>query len=343
MINQVYRLVSPRQFEITYKDKTLLTNEDFVVIRPLYLSICAADQRYYTGSRGKEVMRKKLPMSLIHEGVGKVVYDPRKMLPVGTMVVMIPNSPVESDDIIAENYLTTSKFLSSGYDGFMQDYVFLNRNRLVEVPNGINPIVAAMTELFTIAMHAITRFESKSHNRRDTFGVWGDGNLGFITSLILKKKYKDSKVIIFGKTEYKLNNFSFVDEVYEIDKIPEDLIINHGFECVGGKGSQYAINQIIDCISPEGTISILGVSEYPIELNTRMILEKGITMIGSSRSGREDFVMSIDFMKAYPEVVDYLQTLIGEVHEVKTISDINKAFEQDLKTSWGKTIMDWKI
>lgn len=343
MINQVYRLVSPRQFEVSYKNRSLKFGEDFVVVRPTHLSICAADQRYYTGSRGKEAMTKKLPMALIHEGIGKVVYDPQELYSVGTSVVMVPNTPTEYDEVIAENYLRTSKFRSSGYDGFMQDYVFLKRDRVVELDKTINPFVAAFTELFTIAMHSITRFESKAHNRRDVFGIWGDGNLGFITSLILKKKYKNSKVFIFGKTEYKLNNFSFVDDAFEIDKIPDNLKIDHGFECVGGKGSQFAINQIVDYIHPEGTISILGVSEYPVEINTRMVLEKGITMIGSSRSGREDFVKSVDFMQEYPEVVDYLQTLIADVHEVKTIQDIIEAFENDLTSPWGKTIMEWKI
>jgi ribitol-5-phosphate 2-dehydrogenase len=66
MINQVYRLVSPRQFEVTYKDRSLKFEKDSVVVRPTHLSICAADQRYYTGSRGKEAIAKKLPISLIH-------------------------------------------------------------------------------------------------------------------------------------------------------------------------------------------------------------------------------------------------------------------------------------
>ncbi|RSD26977.1 ribitol-5-phosphate dehydrogenase [Mesobacillus subterraneus] len=343
MINQVYRLVSPRQFEVTYKDRSLKFDEDFVVIRPTHLSICAADQRYYTGTRGFEALAKKLPMALVHEGIGKVVYDPRGELSSGTLVVMVPNTPLEQDDIIAENYLRSSKFRSSGYDGFMQDYVFLGRDRIVPLPDNINPQVAAFTELITISTHAIARFERKSHLRRQVFGVWGDGNLGFITALILKKKYKDSKVIVFGKTEYKLDNFTFVDEVYQIDRIPEDLWIDHGFECVGGQGSQFAINQIIDYIQPEGSISILGVSEYPVEINTRMVLEKGITVIGSSRSGREDFVQTVDFMKEYPDILEYFGILVGHVCVVKTIQDIIHAFEKDLTSSWGKTVMEWRI
>ncbi|MCM3216388.1 ribitol-5-phosphate dehydrogenase [Niallia taxi] len=341
MINQVYRLVSPRQFEVTYQDFSLQT--DLIVIRPTHLSICNADQRYYTGSRGKEILATKLPMALIHEGIGKVVYDPEGEIELGTRVVIVPNMPVEDDEFIAENYLQTSKFRSSGYDGFMQDYIFVNRNRLVEIPEDMNLHVAAFTELITIAMHSLTRFELRSHQRRHAFGVWGDGNLGFIMCLLLKKKYPESKIISFGKTKYKMDRFSFVDKSYLIDEIPEDVVVDHAFECVGGLGSEFAINQAIDLIVPEGSISILGVSEYPVEVNTRMLLEKGITMIGSSRSGRADFEKTVSFFKEFPEVVDYFTTLIGEVQKVTSIQDIIEAFEKDLISSWGKTIIEWNI
>jgi len=341
MINQVYRLVSPRQFEVTYKDKSIISNK--VVVRPTHLSICAADQRYYTGSRGKEAMREKLPMSLIHEGVGVVVFDPTNTFEIGTKVVMVPNTPTETDEFIAENYLRSSKFRSSGYDGFMQDYVFLNADRLVELPQDINLDVAAFTELVTITTHALTRLEKRAHGRREVFGVWGDGNLGFITTLFLKKLYPESKVIIFGKTDYKLNHFSFVDEAIKIDAIPDDLRVDHAIECAGGIGSQYAINQMIDVVNPEATLSLLGVSEHHVEVNTRMVLEKGLTLIGSSRSGTADFQKTVDIYNQDNEIVEYLTTLVGEVHNVSSIEDITKAFESDLSSSWGKTIMRWKI
>src|SRR5699024_9991891 len=339
MINQVYQLVSPRQFEVTYKDKSIMS--DKVVVRPSHLSICAADQRYYTGTRGKKAMKEKLPMSLIHEGVGKVVFDPTETFEIGTKVVRVPNTPTEVDDVIAENYLQSSQFKSSGYDGSMQDYLFLTADRLVELPKDMNMDVAAFTELVTIAVHAISRFEPKAHERRNTFGVWGDGNLGFITCLFLKKLFPESKVIIFGKTEYKMNHFSFVDEAIKIDEIHENLRIDHAIECAGGKGSQYAVDQIIDCINPEGFISLLGVSEYPIEINTRMVLEKGLTLQGSSRSGAKDFQRTIDLYKKYPEIVEYLSTLVGQVHEVNDLTDAADAFESDLSSSWGKTVLEW--
>lgn len=341
MINQVYRLVSPRQFEVTYIEKSI--NKEELVVRPTHLSICAADQRYYTGTRGEEAMKKKLPMALIHEGIGEVVYDPSGLMKPGTKVVIIPNNPIEEDPYIAENYLPSSRFSSSGYDGFMQDYIFLNKNRVVRLPEEIDLHVAAFTELITIAVHAITRFEQKSIKRRESFGVWGDGNLGYITALLLKKLNPECKVSIFGKTAFKMSHFTFVDEIYNIASIPQKIQVDHAFECVGGYGSGIAINQMIDYVKPEGTLNILGVSEFPVEINTRMILEKGITMIGSSRSGKKDFEETLNIFKEIPEVIEYLSVLIETVIEVSKIEHITQAFEHDLSVSWGKTILKWKI
>lgn len=341
MLNQVYRLVAPRQFEVQIINEPL--TEDMIVVRPTYLSICMADQRYFTGQRDKKVMVKKLPMSLIHEGVGKVIYDPQGKFEKGQRVVMIPNTPVEKDDTIKENYLASSKFRSSGYDGYTQDYVFLRRDRGVLLPNDIDETVAAYLELFSVAMHAVKRMESKQHANQQVYGVWGDGSLGFLTSLILTYLYPEAKIKVFGKHQHKLDYFSFVDEVYFIHDVPINLRVDHIFECVGGGGSKGAIQQGIQHIRPEGTISLLGVSEYPVEIETRLVLEKGLTLFGSSRSGREDFIESIAFIKEHEAVRAYLTSLIGKVIPIKEISHLVDAFEFDLGSGWGKTIMKWEI
>ena len=341
MINQVYQLVAPRQIEVTYNNEDI--TQDKVIVRPLYLSICAADQRYYTGSRNQAVLENKLPMSLIHEGVGEVVYDSKGEYGIGTKVIMVPNTPVENDEVIAENYLPSSKFRSSGYDGFMQDYVFLNHDRVVEVEDGIDLSTIAYSELVSVSWHAIQRFERKSIKNKNSFGIWGDGNLGYITAILLHKLYPEAKIYVFGKTDFKLSHFSFVEQVYYINNVPEGVTFDHAFECVGGKGSQAAIDQMINLISPEGSIALLGVSEYPVEINTRLVLEKGITMIGSSRSGAQDFQDIANFYKAHPDVVDKLSLLKGNEFEVKTINDAVNAFEQDLSTSWGKTVIKWTM
>ncbi len=119
MINTVYRLARARKFEIAFEDIELFGQN--AVVRPTHLSICNADMRYYLGTRDAKIMAEKLPLVLIHEGVGKVIYDPSGKFNVGEMVVMVPNIPAEKNDVIAENYLRSSKFCGSSTDGFLQE------------------------------------------------------------------------------------------------------------------------------------------------------------------------------------------------------------------------------
>ncbi len=257
------------------------------------------------------------------------------------------------------------------------------------MPDGINLNVAAFTELVSVSNHAINRFERFSHGRKNVIGIWGDGNLAFITSLLLKKRFPQSKILIFGKNDYKMSDFVFADETYDITDIPQSVSVDitslllkkrfpqskilifgkndykmsdfvfadetyditdipqsvsvdHAFECVGREASGVAINQIIDCIRPEGTISILGVSENPVPINTRMVLEKGICVFGSSRSGYEDFKGTIELFRDNEDIVEYLESLIGEIVPVKTVKDMNYAFDADIRKQGGKTIMVWE-
>ena len=82
MINRLFRLVSSRRIEIVEREIELQNAQ--LLIRPEYLSICAADQRYYWGKRKKEILSKKLPMALIHEGIGTV-------LPSGHTSLLLPD------------------------------------------------------------------------------------------------------------------------------------------------------------------------------------------------------------------------------------------------------------
>jgi ribitol-5-phosphate 2-dehydrogenase len=192
-----------------------------------------------------------------------------------------------------------------------------------------------------VAYQGISKFEEIATTPKKVLGVWGDGNLGFITTLLLKVKFPDSKIIIFGKHQENLNLFSFADEIYRIHDVPKNLVVDHGFECVGSSASQSAIEQIIDLINPQGTINLFGVSEYPIPINTRMVLEKGLTVQGNSRSEREDFVGVVETLKQNPQLFEYLEKLVTNVCEINTLNDLKEAFDKDYISHFGKTILKW--
>lgn len=343
MENTIYRLVEPKKIEAIKSsiDETAISG---VLVRPTYMSICHADQRYFQGKRDPAVLKKKLPMALIHESIGEVVLDRAGEFKPGERVVMVPNTPFGEDPVIGSNYLPTTKFRASGFDGFMQTYVDMRRDLLVRIPEGLDDDILAFLEICSVDMHIIDRFDRIADSRRDILGVWGEGNMGYITSLFLKYRFPASKVFVFGVVNEKLKEITHADAVYNIGDIPEGLYVDHAFECVGGAASGSAINQIInDVIRPEGTIALTGVSEENVPIHTRNVLEKGLRLYGSSRSTVRDFENTLQLYVAHPEVPAALKRVVGKVLSVDTIEDIYKAFDEDLGNPSAKTVMRWGL
>ncbi len=339
MKNTVYKLVGKEDFR-EYETEIGL-NADEVVVHPEYLSICAADQRYFLGRREQAVMKAKLPMALIHEGWGTVVKDNSGKNKPGEKVVMVPNIPHGEDKEIAENYLRSSEFCASSRDGFMQKYVLLPAGRVVKFED-IDPGVASVAELFSVAMHSVLTFMGSANGHRGVIGVWGDGNLGYLTALALKNKLPSARIAVLGIDGEKLKQFTFGVKTYFADKIPEDLLIDHAFECVGGSVTEEVINQIIDIIRPEGTIMLMGVSEKNVALNTRMVLEKGLNLIGRSRSGLDDFIETIAMLDKNQDIQGHVKKIIHSVVDVSSIDDMKNAFESDSGHCF-KTVMKWCV
>lgn len=337
MINYIYQLVSPKVFSIKYDDVEF---GDKVIVRPKYMAICHADQRYYLGQRDHNVLRKKLPMALIHECCGEVVFDPTNTFKIGETVALIPNTPTTESDVIYENYRKGSYFLSSGHDGFLREYVEMPADRIVSL-DGVPEHIGAITEFVTVAIHAVNRFEAIAHEEREVIGIWGGGSLAYVVACVLKNRYPQSKIAVIGKDPRKLTYFSFVDMTYIVENVPDDFKIDHAFECCGGEGSYYAIDDIIKYINPQGTVMLMGVSENKIAINTRDVLEKGLTLVGSSRSGRKDFEDAAAMLKD-SKMQRRLGMIVYEDKPVESVDDIHRVFQTDLNTTF-KTVFKWNL
>ena len=343
MQNSVYRLIKPGVFEV--QDAGVDIPDGCAVIRPTFLSICAADQRYWSGRRDPEALKKKLPMALIHEAVGIVEEDPTGQFEPGARVVMVPNLPVEGDTDTAskENYSRASKFASSSSDGFMRDYVVMPSERLVQF-DGVDPLVAVMAELTSVCVNAYEAFTQVRHvDRCGTIGIWGDGAVGYLMAAVLREEIPEVRLVVFGTHDSKIAKFDFVDAAHNIRKEFKQGFpaVDHAFECVGGTGGcTSAIDQIIDCIRPQGVISLMGVSEQPVPINTRMVLEKGLTLQGNSRSSKGDFQRAVELF-GREDFARRVRNVVQHVTKVETIDDAQGAFKFDEKNPF-KTVMEWQ-
>ncbi|WP_312447540.1 zinc-binding dehydrogenase [Lacrimispora sp.] len=339
MINRIYRLMDTKRIEMVQRE--LAFDEDMIITKPEYVSVCAADQRYYQGKRKRKILREKLPMALIHEATATVMYDPQGKLPPGTKGVLIPLVPPNEESPVKANYNRNSEFMSSGCDGFLRDYIAVPRGGIVPIA-GDYSAVYVFSELTSVMFNALEAFEKACVTSKTSFGIWGDGSMGFIAGLVLRHMYPKSRIYVFGKTARKLQRFSFADEVMYIDNVPKGLYIDNCFECVGGTGSESALRQIIELTSPQGCISLLGVSEDEISVNTRSVLDKGLKLLGNSRSCAEDFIKAVDLIHGSTVCRKYLETLISGMIEIRNESDITSLFEQDILNDF-KTVGKWLI
>lgn len=341
MLKQIYQLVGEKKFETKIVSQRAMDNQ--VVIRPDYLSICHADQRYFNFERNSEIMAQKIPMALVHEGMGTVVYSKSKEYNIGEKVVIVPTINAHREIEYGENYLLDSEFMSSSRDGLMQEFMILDDNQIVKLAAGIPETVAAFIEMMSVSKHALNRIFKSVTADIESVGIWGDGNVSYMMAAILKEIEPKIKIYILGHHKNKLDYYSFVEGTYLTDNIPSNLMVDIAIEATGGAGCGMAIRQIIQHINPEGTISLLGVSEDEVPINTRMVLQKGLRLIGNSRSSVKDFQDVVDLLSDNQRLISRMSMLVNQIISINTVEDAASAFIVDQSNSFGKTIMKWNI
>ncbi len=333
MIKQVVRLVRPGLFLPCFEVET--PKDTDVIVRPRYLSICAADQRYFQGNRPPEVLKKKLPIALFHECIGEVLHDPIGELPAGTFCVLLPGGTASTDD--DSNYVKGAFFRSSNADGFCQEVMSLDRHELIPV-YGDHVWLFVFSELMSVCCQAVRKLEntiplpSAPH-----IGIWGDGSMGFTMALTVSRLKPDWTITVFGRHDEKLMNFSFVKQRVNIADSTFNQPLDIAFECVGGVGAQSAIGHAMQLLRPKGHIMLMGVSEISPTIPTRMILEKGLTLIGSSRSTKKDFLQAISIIEK-DDVKNTLLKLVSAKVSVHAANEFINAFYED-KNHKYKTVI----
>lgn len=351
--SKAYRLISPGQFKEEDIEHELKEGE--VAVCPSLVSICHADLRYYTGNRKKEDLINKLPMALFHEGIGSIVASRDQNLKIGEKVIIVPSIPyyklrqINKEDCCGacrrganDNYCEKGIFLGSGYDGIGQSCIVLPSENAIPIPTEVSDEIALLAELCSISLAGINRLHLEKI-KQEKIAVFGDGPVGYLTAAILSHIYEvpSENLLVFGADREKLVQFDFATQHHiENFNFSSEKDITIAIECTGGNFSEDAINQAIDILAYESDLILLGVTEERIRINTRSILEKGITISGSSRSSSEDFKA---LMRILPNK-QFQQTIAKLIpNEIKSIYDINdlKQVMENVATNkgWKKTYL----
>ena len=113
-----------------------------------------------------------------------------------------------SDEEFYENYMTGTYFLSSGFDGFMREFVSLPKDRVVAYDD-IEDTVAAITEFVSVGMHAMDRLLTLAHSKRNRIAVIGDGSLAFVVANIINYTLPEAEIVVIGRPLGKIRTLLF--------------------------------------------------------------------------------------------------------------------------------------
>ena len=346
MFINIFKVTSPGVIEefidaIDLDDKSVLVKVDT-------MAICKADIRYFLGNRDINVLNHKYPLAPIHEAVGHVIKDPTGTFKVGDKVILVPNSVDENyytdkanrrcfREDLGDNYYQKATFRSSTADGFLRNFYACSPDLLVKYEESIEPSIAVFSELLSVAHAAIRRINFEEVQK---MALFGDGIMAYITYIMLINTHPELDLTVFGVDDNKLKAFKKAKtakvESYQGDKF--DTLI----ECVGGKFSEDAINSMISLAIPGADLILMGVSEDKVQINTRVILDKGLALKGVTRSNKKDFEFVAKLISKQ-EVQDELSIMVLSKNKINSVNDIYRCFEADInnKTLIGKNIMYW--
>lgn len=326
-------------------------------MEPTLASICHADLRYYTGQRRPEALARKLPLTLIHEGIGRIVPDRSPEAPYGERVVIVPNIPGYLLDRkepeaccpacrgeLGDNYCHLGRFLGSSMDGIAQHRLVVPAECAIAIPDEVPDDIALLAELCSVSYRAVSRVRDRL-NGGASVAVFGDGPVGYFTAAMLHHAFglREDRLRVFGAIPDKIGQFEFASRALVQDTdFASAASADIAIECTGGRFSESAINQAIDLLKPGGVLLLMGVTEERVPINTRDVLEKGITLLGSSRSSRSDFAEVLQVMKepacqtTLRRILPDRRTIVGSVH------DFQAAMEESAQhRGWKKTVLEF--
>ncbi|WP_127588393.1 alcohol dehydrogenase catalytic domain-containing protein [Paenibacillus koleovorans] len=356
VVSRALRLIQPRIVQEVQLEHEVQEWE--VVIEPTLGSVCHADLRYYTGQRRAEALASKLPMALLHEGIGTVVRSSTPSLPHGQSVVIVPNLQGyalrgEQPDQCCEtcrrggssaNYCTHGRFLGSGMDGIAQSRLVVPAANALPIPAEVPDEIAVLTELCSVSYQALGHVADRLNG--STIAIFGDGPVGYLAAAVLHHVYgvDPANLTVFGAVPEKLEQFEFGRRrlVQEFD-FSSGAQFDIALECAGGRFSESAINQAIDVLKPGGHLILMGVTEERVPINTRDVLEKGITLKGSSRSSTEDFIPVLEAMRETRCQATLRKLLPHARRSIKSDADLAEAMKFAAQhRSWTRVLLDFQ-
>lgn len=274
-------------------------SEDEVLVRILHVGICGSDI-----ARVRDNDLKWDNIVLGHEAVGVIEKisnsaSIKSVFKEGDKVAIIPLIPCQKCYFCSKGMYsscTDYSFIGSRVNGALSEYLLVNFNNLIKLPDDKDLEKYTFLEPLSVAIHAIYHTDIKFGKSAIVFGA---GTIGLLLFQLLKNG-TFYKVIIADIDEFKLDIARQLGSFHNVNLVNESLdgyiksnIDNNGvddvFEVSGANSAK--INSI-HIVKSGGSIILVGGSNNDINFDRKtfeLITRKELKLIGSWMSYSSPF------------------------------------------------------
>jgi len=276
-------------------------NDDQVLLKVLYIGVCASDQQIYHGLH-KSVTEDKLPRIMGHEVSARIekVGANVKDFKVGEVVTVEPQVTCGECYPCQQGRFNVCEHLSVmgvHQDGFIQEYAACDAKYLHHTPEGMDPKLVAIVEPLAVGVGSIKRSDFVGKN----VVVVGAGTIGncvaqaakglgagkvMVTDVVDDKlEYAKEKCgIDYAVNTTKISLKDAIEKYYGVQKA--DVIV----DCVAIPA---VFQTILDAARPNSQIVVTGNYKFPLTFEVPQIQRREISIIGHMMYVREDFADAI--------------------------------------------------
>lgn len=287
-------LVYTDTLEVQYRDEPDPPSDSSEALIQLEaVGICGSDMHAYHGHDPRRVP----PLILGHEAVGKVMSGTHQ----GKRVVL---NPLITCGVCAHclggraNLCANRELIGMRRPGAFADYINIPEENLLDIPQDMDSVTAALTEPVATSLHAIYLVEKIIHRPLSECRalVIGGGSIGVFAALILKHKgcsdiYLGDTNPLRRQTAESLGCCTVYNPIGDV--APEAASFDLVIDAVGSGRTRASASAMVKA---GGIISHVGLQDNEPGLDTRRLTLEEITFLGNYTYSVLDLKASIDLL-----------------------------------------------
>jgi alcohol dehydrogenase len=272
-------LVYTHPGEVTYRDEpdpVLAANE--VVLRIDAVGICGSDMHAYHGHDP----RRLPPLILGHELAGTVVAGPG----VGTRYTANPLITCGACEFCVQgrnNLCANRTMVGMTRPGAFAERMSIPASSLIEIPQDMSPVMAALTEPAATALHALN-LSMRAMARplpESRLLIIGGGAIGMLAAL-LARGYGCADVRVAETNALRRASVAAHAGCRTFDPLAGQPVADNSIDLViDAVGAKATRNAAFAAVKPGGVIMHVGLQDWASEIDMRKLTLAEVTLLGT--------------------------------------------------------------